>query len=838
MDDFIRFLLLASLFFLLWAVYLVIVSWFIKPRLARRRADFDGAKAADRRIIRFALLVLVAVWLSRLATGLFRYEHPELFVGDEEELLPKIAPGDQLINSLLHAFMSFSMDEAFTEYLLVGQKMVSELSGHAHWTEVCYSVYAAMLNCFAPIAGGAIILDILSEIFPRVRFWFAKQRFLKEMFFFTSLNEQSLSLAKSIVTSKNYSHGLIVFTDVYADAENEESSELLLRAKTLGAICLKDDLLHISIERIVKRKTTRIFLSDKKENDNLETLARLLAWKKRSIFKNLEIYVFSSDRNNDNNKVSFLEDEVFYINNRIITEWKERDSEEIKKLKEKSDKKIARKKYGDAEKEEAEKKAKERLAKKISKKYPLPRVTPVNGVRNMAQNLFRDIPLFEGLYGKQGEKKTIRLTVFGIGVIGTEIFLNAYWMGQMLDTVLDITIVSKEAAEEFKNKINFLNPEILNTLYFETDGKKEAAPERDSLLTVKPGETAEPYAYVRYIQKNVMLSEFLKDMRSNTEEYGIIHSDYFVVALGSDEDNFTVADKLRQIIGYSHLNDKEAGNRKAIISYVIYNSELCATLNKKCRHDNVCHAEEQSEFDIYMHAFGSMDEVYSMKNVMFDGIRKEAEQTGVNYQRKSGSRDDAYSLDSIKRWKSISTQYYVYRSDIARRLHLEYKVFSAGYLEPSLFRTVSDRDYQKNLDEARERYRGYLDSVEKEGDFTLLHQLAWLEHRRWNAFMRVCGFFHADDFSRYMKLNNDLHEADEHKFLMLKLHPCIVECGKDGIHAKLDDAGKVIIKEPLRMDEMEDRLDLATVKRNELKGNPQTAENDFKRWDYPECDSF
>ena len=89
-----------------------------------------------------------------------------------------------------------------------------------------------------------------------------------------------------------------------------------------------------------------------------------------------------------------------------------------------------------------------------------------------------------------------------------------------------------------------------------------------------------------------------------------------------------------------------------------------------------------------------------------------------------------------------------------------------------------------------------------------------------------------------MKLENNLHAYNEHKFIMLKLHPCIVESAKDGIHAKLDDAGKIIESEKLEMNAMQDKLDLVTVKRNNEKGNPQTAANDFKRWDYPECEKY
>ena len=837
MELVIKLFLIVSIFLFLDAI--IRFAWMlIRPYYSRKKQKFLGLKNPTKVIMHIAVLILCSVWTLRLAVGLYESINPSGLVAD----LPF---GDQVVNSLLHALMSFSMDEDFTGYLKAGKLMIEGLFKDASWLSGWFSAYSALMNVAAPIAGGAIIFDIIAELSPQFHFKLAKIFVWRKKYYFTALNEQSLSLAKDIVTSKNYHRSTIIFTDAYADDENEESSERLLRAKALGAICLKDDLMHIPMPKS-RRKPVRVFLSDRKENDNLEILSSILSWKKRALFKNLEIYVFSSDRNNDNNKVSFLEDEVTYINNRTIAELQDRDAPTIEKLKTKyekrEEKKVEKKKNRMNEedfeeaKKNAKKKADAKIKKKVRKILPLPKVTPVNGVRNMAQNLFYEVPLFEGLYGKTEEHKTLRLTIFGSGVIGTEVFLNAYWMGQMLDVLLDITIVSQEKRTDFENKINYLNPEILRTIEFVPEKPGVAVPAVDPILEYMPGKTSEPYARLTYLHENVMSSGFMQKMGENPEGHSLIDSDYFVVALGSDEDNFTVADKLRQKVGYYHLNNADAKHRKAIISYVVYNSELCETLNQKSRLDNVYCASDQNEFDIYMHAFGSMDEVYSMKNVMFDGVRRAAEQIGNHYRARGN--ENGYSEDSIKRWDDLSTRYYEYRANVARRLHLNYKVFSAGELQPSLFCSESDSAYESGLLQAQRAYKAYVDSREKNGDFALLHRLSWLEHRRWNALMRICGFTCPDDFSLYMKLENNLHAYNEHKFIMLKLHPCIVESAKDGIHAKLDDAGKIIESEKLEMNAMQDKLDLVTVKRNNEKGNPQTAANDFKRWDYPECEKY
>lgn len=792
-----------------------------KPYHTRHKKDFNGINNPTKNIMHIALFILGAVWAMRLAVGLFIIEHPN-------KNIDSLPVGDQIVNSLLHALMSFSMDEDFTNYLKAGKDMIAVLLGETAWLTAGFSIYSAFLNVAAPIAGGAIIFDIIAELSPQFHFLIAKLCIWREKYYFTALNEQSLSLAKDIVTSKNFHHSTIIFTDAYADDENEESSERLLRAKAIGAICLKDDLLHISMHRS-RLKTVRIFLSDRKENDNLEVLSRILSWKKRKRFKKLELYVFSSDRKNDNNNACFLEDEVTYIYNRMLTEMEENDAPSKQKLLDKQKAKIIAAANKTKEKQQvAQKKANNRYEKKEISKFPVPRVVPINGVRNMAQNLFYQIPLFEGLYGKNDENKTLRLTIFGSGIIGMEIFLNAYWIGQMLDVVLEVTVVSQESEESFKSRLDYLNPEILRTL-----------DDKDDILDVRNGECKDrlPYLKLSYLPEDVMSSEFMKKLTEEEDNEHLIDSDYFVVALGSDEDNFTVADKLRQSVGYYHLNNEASKNRKTIISYVIYNSALCRNLNRKNRHDNVIRAENQAEYDVYMHAFGSMDDVYSMNNIMFEGIKSDAESMGIDYQRKSHKDLTKPSLTNIKTWRKISTNYYNYRSDIARRLHIYYKAYSVGFIKPSLFHTKNDEEYWTNLYTGKKEYAKYVTSVEKT-NFDLLHKLAWLEHRRWCAFMRICGFRFPEDFERYFLLDNDIHEFKDHKFIILKLHPCLVESGMDGIHADLDEKGFIIDSAPIKTDCEQDLLDEISLKRIKLKGIEAIAENDFKRWDYPECDTF
>lgn len=159
----------------------------------------------------------------------------------------------------------------------------------------------------------------------------------------------------------------------------------------------------------------------------------------------------------------------------------------------------------------------------------------------------------------------IIVTILGSGAIGTEFFLTTYWCGQMLDCKLHINVVSKEKQNEendskregnFEGRINFINPEILKT----------NNPNSDLLIYSEDGERSDPYFSYKYRESDVLSDDFVTLM----EEPELLNTDYFIVALGSDEDNLEVANKLRQIVGVHHMYS--APKKKTVISYVIYNS--------------------------------------------------------------------------------------------------------------------------------------------------------------------------------------------------------------------------------------------------------------------------
>ncbi len=430
-------------------------------------------------------------------------------------------------------------------------------------------------------------------------------------------------------------------------------------------------------------------------------------------------------------------------------------------------------------------------------------IIPVNGVRNIVTKLYDDVPLFEPVIGtkaaENGAERQLNLTIVGSGSIGTEAFLNAYWCGQMLGCGLHITVISKEKRNahsafpgqgDFEGRIDSINPEIFDTC-------NPSSP----LLKYNDRESNPPYFSYDYIEADVTSG----DLTSGVCCDAIRNTDYFIVAAGTDELNLSLADKIRIAVGREHLFGQS--KRRTVISYAIYNSDLCAALNKDRRHRYRNQKDEAC--DVYMHAFGSLEEMYSRKNVRDVGW------TGKGYS-------DIYSI----------------QSSAARRMHRKYAEYSAGFHAESVFTATGDC-----FSEPADNYLLFVEDCRKtppapdSDQKRILNELAWLEHRRWNAYMRSRGFrnpncLSKEGFERYFGEEGLTgHEEAGHKYITLKLHPCLVECDKQGMSAGFD---------ALMECDDNDCLDALSLKRHILvskgrKCDPKKVKfKDFKLYDFPE----
>lgn len=795
----------------------------------------------------FSACLIASIWCLRYAVGYYGIlcHKPE-----ETEVL---SWWEEIFNSFLHTLKTFSTDENYTEYIFKGKDMIRYVFGeNAIRLQTVYGVFASLLNFLAPIAGGAIIFDILASIFPKVRLYLSHILLVwKKKYYFSELNSASLALAKSILNSGfNYiNKPVLIFTDTYYDNEEEKGSELFSEAKLLGAICIRDDLSHVKKNRFGKRK---FFLIDESEQGNLQTLAEFANSSNSKYMKKSEIYLFTNDdvyvqleqrvcekleKKFEAKKIRVLISYYYQKLKVAILSVYKKIKNKIKKKKEKpecnADSKLSFKLVGryvykfyrkifvrikrwfreDRRKARIKKKEELESIKEELTQRRLPTIVPVNSYRNLISNLLCNVPLYEAIIGREKDADAVQnlyVTILGSGNIGTEMFLSTYWFGQILDCKLNINIISKESEEDFWNRIDYINPEIRHT----------TIKDDPILIYNRKGEKSDEYCTVKYIQCDVKSSEFINCLKN--PEKGILKTDYFLVALGSDEENISVANIIRRYIGEHHINQKKYD--RTIIAYVVFNSELAETLNQK---KYFKHAKDN--VDVYMQAVGYLSEVYSVDNVFMEKYDSfvDAVKNGYDTLQKRKDRAGKHRArrkDDYKHW-----------ANLARTMHTKYKMYSMRLIEKSIFDFFDmeskikdfngEVEYLKYFQEVYDEYQKKISGKTKV-DQELFHRMAWLEHRRWNAFTRVMGFRCTTKYDEYSVPK----KTGSYKQMDIKLHPCLVECDERGIRSGITPEGEVEKLTLLQCDDHAefDLLDDLSYDLHDKLYN----DCDFKQYDY------
>lgn len=670
--------------------------------------------------LKITLYVLLLLWGSRFLVGIYC-----IWQGQSS-----LSAGDTIFDSLIHALQSFSLDEDYTMYTITGKEALGDLFGFP-W-DVVYGLVMSVLNVCAPILGGALLLDILTNAFPHIRLYLAPRR---HKFVFSEMNEAAMTLAEDIMKDGQYKgifahigigRPVLVFTDAYADETSERYSELFARAKKIGAICIRTDLLHLPL---YKSHSVDYFLLDENGDDNISTLVSLLQneedgrnlWPERLQTEgpDTRIYVFVSDG---------LEEEMV---NSIYQ------------------------KYG-------------------SLRNVLIRVIHFN--KNTAIKLMKDVPLFLPLLssGTEGEnkEKSLTVTVFGDGMLTEELIKTIFWCGQMQDVRLHIRVIG-EKAEYLKKKMQSHYPEVLKSCEKDAD-----------ILTVFPlSEKKEknlPYCdSFLFIQRNI--DEVILDRVSGIWK----DTDYYIVALNSDWKNVELTEKIQQLVARQQM--EKGMDEKKIIAPVLHDKRIAELVR--------CSAPKL--YEAYILPFGDMQSRFSCQNVFLCSFQETAEKNASLYDQSMQKKElkDPYS----------------YWSNIARAVHGPYKLFGLGALHGFIF---SDKG------ECILEYKPEPLQISQQQSY----ELAWIEHRRWNAFLRTCGF------SAPTKKQYDAYYAlsKAHKNISQKLHPCLVESQITPFPLQ-DTVAELVGKNY-------DALDYASVYACFKEGVP--LEDRYKKWDYWEYDGF
>lgn len=414
-----------------------------------------------------------------------------------------------------------------------------------------------------------------------------------------------------------------------------------------------------------------------------------------------------------------------------------------------------------------------------------------------AYTLMDQHPLFAGLEEKRpGEP--LRVLIVGSTPLARELLKTVFWCGQILDHPLCLAAADarEDAGCDAESLLNGECPELI----------KSCSPGDDSLRISFDGDCAEPYASLCFIEdsrQERLSPAFLTKARKNRigagESFQLSNFDYFILADEKDNDNMELADHLWRGLTYLKRNGAAAGTKT--IAVAVENEALFDVESLHCEDLR----EQESSVNVF--PFGSIAERYHWEKAIAGGaLARTPEQTVNN------------ALHGLPGMPATMDEIYDEWSTLARHVHLPYRVFSA------LQRAERAEKPRERLAAALRDKLAYCEAIEK--DARLRERLAWLEHRRWNAFMRTEGFQRPPQLEAKLRELADGACTDDGKSLSLyayknipaRLHPNLVEsfCGKNETEQDLLDAAT-------RMRQHVDRL----VGKDNISG-------DLKKYDYPD----
>ncbi len=332
-----------------------------------------------------------------------------------------------------------------------------------------YSVMFSFLFVLAPVLTFSFVLSFFKNLTAHLRY---AKGFLSEVYIFSELNEKSLALAESITKhdkeqksitrlikrlkeEKDKSKGamilefliarrrLLVFNDVF-EREEEQSFETVERAKELGAICFKKDILAVNYKFHGYKKPMHFFTIAENQSENISQALRII--EKYKYRKETNLYVLATN----------VEAEILLTN--AFND--EKKNEDVKK-------------------------------KEIEIK-----VRRINEVRSL---IFRNIyekgheMIFDSAYEEDGVKK-INAIVIGLGKHGVEMTKALTWVCQM--TGYEVTINSFDKSSTIKEEFNAMCPELVKF-----SGKNLQPQETSYTVNINPDVNVDSYEFNGIIEK-------------------------------------------------------------------------------------------------------------------------------------------------------------------------------------------------------------------------------------------------------------------------------------------------------------------------------------------------
>ncbi len=151
----------------------------------------------------------------------------------------------------------------------------------------CYTVLLSVLFIVAPFLTFGFVLSFFKNVSEKLRY---RLHFNSDVYIFSELNEKSLSLATSIYNNSP-ERRFLVFSDVFK-TDNEQSYEFIERAKELGAVCFKEDIVSLDFACHSKKSNINFFIIGSDQSENISQALKIV--EKLKYRDNTHLYVFST----------------------------------------------------------------------------------------------------------------------------------------------------------------------------------------------------------------------------------------------------------------------------------------------------------------------------------------------------------------------------------------------------------------------------------------------------------------------------------------------------------------------------------------------------------------
>lgn len=525
------------------------------------------------------------------------------------EISVHLANGEGLLAPvLIETMQTFSMDADYSYVIYSGDMF----GGNAFDTVLKW--YRLLLLSAAPIAGGAVVYDVLAGLSPEFRLFFSRK---KKMLVFSQLNEKSLTLAENILNSSNNEAAPAV---VFAGCNENirDNAELWARAEKIKAVCLDESLANcrglehsaFSLYFLMNEHTGGSF----DDIENILTLRELTehdtqVWNKDAGCK---IICFSNSKESAEN--------IRAINDTY-------------------------------------------------QKRGAPGRASLHIVRDYSQTscmLLREHPLYEALGTGAENGRPLRVLILGNNRFSREMFCNVFWCGQILNHPLQLTAAyspenSGSDVPELAVWLDKLNPEIL-----------ESCTPGDSCLSVnESGDCAPEYASVAFAEldiRHISMQELLETpvefYRGSGSAVRLKNYDYFIVMDGDDRENAAMADNLRRALQY--LNSKSGSCSSKVIAVAAEDDAFAGILDLKYK--TLAENSDSAEMP-KMYTFGNLSKRFSWSSVSADGYYAGNDSLSI---------DRNGLIHDLPEFASTMDGIYNDWSRIARDFHLPYKMYSAG----------------------------------------------------------------------------------------------------------------------------------------------------------------